>query len=503
MKAILIPIDNRPVTYVFPQLIAQIAGVETLVPPRNLMGSLEANTNVDAVGDWLLEALRSHKPDALLVCMDSIIYGGLIPSRRIEATAQEMLDRTKIVSRWKKLSPKTAIYAQSSIMRISDNYDNTEEKAYWSRYGREIFSWSEAMHRVSGTGGSGSDQSEVRPGELSQLETRIPADIRKDYLDTRQRNFQVNRKMLDLLESRDIDFVVFSQDDSGEYGLNVLEKQRLVAEAEKRRLKKALSYAGADEVLMTLLARWLVDKNNAPPLVHLSFSPEDGGRIASRYEGQTIAQSVESQLKALGVERTVLPTEADLHVIIHTSGDRQGDHIWLPDHPDLRNMNSAAAVTRTMTLLAESKLPCIICDVAYSNGSDPLLVDQLLQRKPLLNKIWGYAGWNTTGNTLGSALSMGFARWFAERGTAVQSSPRALRNALFIRLADDWAYQTQVRKELGSELSRERLRDLMTPYLTRIASALDFEPTGVELGLPWQRSFEVEIQLRNTLQPAR
>lgn len=492
MKAIIVPIDNRPVTYVFPKIIGQIAGVEVFAPPRELMGSLQAITNVDAVAEWLNDALQHHKPNGLLVCIDTIIYGGLIPSRRGDETSPQLLERTKSIQRWKKLVPQLRTFVQSSIMRISDNYDNTEEKAYWSRYGREIYAWSEAMHRAMSTAGSGTDAARQRAAELTQLESRVPPDIRKDYLDTRTRNFQINRKLIDYAEAGDIDFLIFSQDDSGEYGLNVAEKEKLQSEAARRGLKSVYTYAGADEVLMTMMGRWLVQELNVRPSAKISFSPESGGGIASRYEGQTIANSVKLQSEAIGL--TTIGAKSDFHVIVHTSGDRQGDHIHLPGHPDLRSLNTASAVERTMELLEESSEPVVLCDVAYSNGSDPALIEKLLKRKDLVQKLWGYAGWNTTGNTLGSALAMGIARWFAEKKETQSSADNMLRNALFIRLADDWAYQTQVRNQLGQDLSRDRLRELMAPHLKTLAEALDIQPAKVELDLPWKRSFEVEIR---------
>jgi hypothetical protein len=160
----------------------------------------------------------------------------------------------------------------------------------------------------------------------------------------------------------------------------------------------------------------------------------------------------------------------------------------------LRTLNTASAVERTIELLEESSEPCILVDVAYSNGSDPALINELLKRKDLLQKLWGYAGWNTTGNTLGSALAMGIARWFAEKKETQSTADMLLRNALFIRLADDWAYQTQVRSQLGQDLSKEKLSELMWPYLDKLAEALDIKPENVELDLPWRRSFEVEIR---------
>ena len=140
MKTIILPIDNRPFTYVFPQLVARVAGIEVLVPDRNLMGSLTTGANIECLSQWLSTTLQSQAVDALIVSLDTLIYGGLITSRRTTCSTTELLTRTKSLKTLRHTSNKSLpIYAQSSIMRISDNYDNTEEKEYWTRYGREIF----------------------------------------------------------------------------------------------------------------------------------------------------------------------------------------------------------------------------------------------------------------------------------------------------------------------------------------------------------------------------
>lgn len=514
MKAIIIPIDNRPVTYLFPQLLGQVAGIEVIAPPRESMGSLTVTTSVNVLNEWLSHTIQRQMPDVVLVCIDSIIYGGLIPSRRVDTSAKEVLERAKAIGKWKRLcSQQPRVYAQSSIMRISDNYDNTEEKPYWSRYGREIFAWSEALHRLSGNSPSVDPAAAgLRAGELRQLEVRIDEEIRRDYLNTRQRNFQLNRRLLDFAESGDLDFLVYSQDDSGQYGLNVMEKERLLAEAARRELNNVIAYSGADEVLMTLIGRWLIEQNGAPPRTKVVFSPDSGSGISSRYEGQTIGESVAAQLAAIGLtKKSAAATDLqaddvqnlDFQIIVHTSGDRQGDHIWLPGHPDLRNLNTNSSVSQTIAAIEESTVPCVLCDVAYSNGADPLLLEQLLSRKDLVKKLWGYAGWNTTGNTIGSALATGIARWFAERNGKGDKADEQLAKALFVRLADDWAYQTQARKQLGNDLSTSHLQTLMAPPLDRLKTALDINPPRIDLSLPWRRSFEVEINISGTLQPTR
>jgi hypothetical protein len=233
-----------------------------------------------------------------------LLYGGLITSRRSTEqvkTIQARLDRLK---KWKELSNKPiTIYAQSSIMRISDNYDNTEEKEYWSRFGRELFEWSACLHRLA----SGE---KLAPGLLESLERRIPGDIRQDYLDTRFRNFTINMTVLKSMEDGLIDHLVFSQDDSGAWGLNVGERDRLISVSQQMSLQNKVNiYAGADEVMCTLLGRLLMAENK--PSLKLHFSPESCRTVASRYEGQDIGTTIQAQIKAIGLTVTDEISDSD------------------------------------------------------------------------------------------------------------------------------------------------------------------------------------------------
>lgn len=492
MKAILVPLDNRPVTYLLPRLVANIAGVHATLPPRHLMGSLQRPSNVNALGDWLDGALKDERPDALLVCLDSLLYGGLIPSRRTEDAVADVQKRCDVLMRWKKQNPSLkSVLAQSSIMRISDNYDNTEEKEYWNRFGREIFGWSELLHKVQ-RGDS------VAAAALNVAESRVPPAIRDDYMKTRMRNFQINRQLVSAVKAGALDFLALSQDDSGEFGLNVVERDKLVAQAQSEGVTpKVMAYAGADEVLLTLFCRWLVSQsNNERPAARVSFSPSMGESIPSRYEGQTIGESIRNQLRAANIEVVESEQGCDFTVVVHTSGDRQGDHILLNGQSDLRDLNTRKSVEETMKTLRECNKPFVLLDVAYSNGSDPILIDALFEEPDLLDKMWGYAGWNTSGNTFGSGLAIGVARWFATRkNVSPAQADRALKQCLFVRFADDWAYQTQIRKQLNGPVQPNDLAPLMTPLFGTIGKALKYQPEFVKLGLPWQRTFEVEIDV--------
>lgn len=494
MQFALIPLDNRPVTYLLPQQICRVAGLSVIAAPRDLLGSLTSPSRPGGLSEWIAETIKNHAPQKLIVCLDSLIYGGLINSRRGEESDGEVSGKLKEIADWKRLqSSPMSVYAQSSIMRISDNYDNTEEKKYWSRYGREIFQWSEMLHKNAyGT--------KLPSGALSLAESRIEPAVREDYLRTRRRNFKANMQLLDYVKSSAIDFLVFSQDDSGEFGLNKLEQEKLLRAALDGGIaRKVMSYAGSDETILTLVTRALLESAARRPRVSIQYSSHYGSRNQSRYEGQTIGDSVEKHTHAAGLHLiNENDGSEDFQILIHCAEPVQGDHIFLAGQTDLRQINTNAAVKRCIEILENAQLPVVLCDLAYANGGDPTLIDELLKRPDLLAKLWSYAGWNTSGNSLGSAIALGVARWYSRVQGESEQSNKAFRETMLIRLADDWAYQTQVRPQLnGSAVPDSQLAELMKPYLNQISSSTGWQIPAVRVCLPWQRTFEIEISIPN------
>ncbi len=494
MKLLLLPLDDRPVTFVYPQMVAQAAGIETVAPPRKLMGSLSQPADPVKLMEWLEQA-SATKPDALILALDSLLYGGLIPSRRSTVTLAEVQKRIDGLKAWYKRSEKKpAISCQASIMRISDNYDNTEEKEYWAKYGRDIYAWSQEMHKLT----------KNREGDRTQLRTlemRVPPDIRQDYMDTRFRNFQALKECLKLVRDKQLERITLSLDDSGEFGLNLVEKQLLEKSAQEMNIGDRVSvYAGADEVLCSLIARHLTAKAGAPK-VALVYSNDTMGEIFSRYEGQTIARTIESHLKACGMQVTgtynastvATAIDADFALLVHLPDARQGDHVLLPGLPDLTKIESERSVENSIRFMEACHIPVCIADVAYSNGSDPQLIEKLLSKPDLLKKLWGYAGWNTTGNATGSAIALAIAHWFGKKNNANVELP--LKRCLFVRLADDWGYQTQVRPKLQGALPGNELAAMLAPYVLRIGKCLDFTPGSISVKQPWNRTFEIEVSL--------
>lgn len=138
------------------------------------------------------------------------------------------------------------------------------------------------------------------------------------------------------------------------------------------------------------------------------------------------------------------------------------------------------------------------------NSGDEELVD-LLRQKGLLFRLAGYAGWNTSDNTLGTAVSMGMLyRYFGDRP--------AHRNFLALRYIEDVGYDAVVRDKVidgfappvgeigGHILPRGEAADFARKGLEAYADSLvDGEDGRIvveDCWFPWERAFEIGLAVR-------
>ena len=428
MKICFVPIDNRPVCYSLAKDIAAIdEDIELFIPPREFLGDLTKSARVNEILDWLGNIPAC---DAMVLSLDTIAYGGLIPSRRSPDSLEEIKAR---LNRLKPLLKNKKVYAFSSIMRISNNNYNEEEKEYWKDWGKKIFEYS-----------------------YSGVNDGIPQAILDDYLATRKRNFEINKTYLDW----GLDTLIFSKDDCAPKGFNVDEARELERLGGKTK-------TGADEIPLTLLAR-AIEKEIK---VFVEFTEPEYKDCISNYEDVSIEKSVQGQLELGGFTPVQTREDADIVLVVNNFVEKQGEHVMGWDTKPFRK-----------TFTPPDK-PYAVADVRYANGADNDFVEQILPDFP----AYGYAGWNTSANTLGSLLAGVKVKWNAKK-----YSDKAFRKLQMIRLLDDWAYQANVR--INGETPQ--LEDLMKPYDERLTRYLEFKPVNpITYSYPWKRSFEIEVSL--------
>ena len=148
----------------------------------------------------------------------------------------------------------------------------------------------------------------------------------------------------------------------------------------------------------------------------------------------------------------------------------------------------------------------VIGDIAYANGGDPLLFD-MLQQKELLYEVAGYAGWNTSSNSLGTCIPMGMIY-------AIYGNRPAHTEFLALRYLEDVGFCAFARQDVCKMLQeshsdmnlhtvdgpRGTARDLVFAELDRFArEQLSDERYRVRITdcyLPWSRLFEVGLHVK-------
>lgn len=459
MKIALIPIDNRPVCYNLAKEIADIdRSLELILPERRFLGGLSSNADIDAIYKWLCNI---PEVDAIVVSLDTIAHGGLIPSRRSKDSLEEIKNRLqKFKDKFREKSNGN-VYAFSSVMRISNNNVNEEEKEYWKDYGTRIFEYSYNFHQ------NFSD------------ETDIPDEIINDYLSTRNRNFQVNKTYIDWASEGIFNTLVFSKDDCAQFGLNVLESQILDKFAKEKNVK-AFVKTGADEIPLTLLARAVCNLNNASPKISARFLVPMYKNLISKYEDISIEKSVKGQIELAGCQY-VKHDKEDIELFVNNFEQEQGEIVM---------------GVKTLPFSGQfnlSKKPYIIADVRNANGADNIFVDKLLKKNLDFGKFYGFSAWNTSANTLGSLICAAIVRFFAK-----DYNDEAFRKLQMIRFLDDWAYQANVRQAMKAKSTRpdfRKLEKLMLPFEKKMQKILLISPK-IKYKFPWKRFFEVEIIIK-------
>ncbi len=455
-KIVFIPIDNRPVCCSLPEQIAGLASYKLVMPERNLLGNLTKPADIDLI----MKQLENIQDIGIIVCsLDTIAYGGLIPSRRSSDSTAEIKER---INRFIKIIQKhnADVYAFSSIMRISNNNINEEEKEYWSEYGTKIYEYSYNSHKT---------------GETDFKKYGIPKDIIKDYLDTRKRNFEINKYYIELAKKNFFNTLVFSKDDCAEYGFNVKEAEELKSLSSDN--KNIFVKTGADEVPIVLLSR-AINKNKHIKICPAYINEQEKDKI-SRYEDISVEESVKSQIELAGGYISS-KDECDMILLVNNFKKEQGELV-----------TGEKTQLFTGTFKVPDK-PYFIADIANANGSDNNLVKAVL-RAGQLKEFYGYAAWNTTGNTLGSAISAALVYFGAK-----EPNREAFDILQLTRFLDDWAYQANVRAKIKGNkknLTNTLTKQKMLAYEEQLIKKFAFKNLEIKYTFPWNRFFEIEVNI--------
>lgn len=507
-----LPLDERPCNAKYPAQIAAITDLELVSPPPSLLGVKKTPANTETLARWLIE--NAERSNDLIVSLDMLVYGGIVPSRLHHLTAQECRVRLETIAECKRRNPSLRIYANNLIMRAPAYSSSDEEPDYYARHGAELarYGWLQDKSARDGL-------TDAERLERDRLVAELPADVLSDFIGRRRINAEVNRLAIDMVRDGSIDFLIIPLDDNAKYGYSSSEQRELLSIVrEYRLLDRVHVYPGADEVGCTLFARVFCEIKGYRPEVYIRHSSTAGPFVIPKYEDRSLGESLKCQISAAGGFIGDRASEADFVLMVNSPPVGQADMAETTQAYGARHaayfseMNYrefALAINR----YADKGLTVALADVATCNGSDEPLM-QLLSESKLLPRIAAYAGWNTSGNTLGTVISHAIVESYYRQKGGDRSSESVLRSEAFYwaRLLEDWGYQARIRSDVaGSHLAalggnyfdvsavHDEVCSLIRDKFDRFIEAelADSYPGRLRLErvyLPWKRMFEVGFE---------
>jgi hypothetical protein len=487
-----VPFDNRPVSLDYVVDTAKAAGLEIVTPPAELLGSRTRPGNPEALWGWLMENCRTA--DAVVASSDALLYGSLVESRRHNLAEDVIAERLARFLSLKMANPGARLYVFGTIMRSPQASFGGVEPDYYEVYGPKIFRLTALRDKAETAGLSHGEEA-----ELKGLAAAIPEAVLDDWFERRNKNFAANVGLVDYVKDGTFAFFLLGRDDCSPFSQSHMESRQMAAETAGLPASKYASFPGADQLGMLMVVRAANNAVVRMPLVRVFYAPGAGPETVPSYEDVPLGRTVNEHVLAAG-GLLLTGTRPDLVLAVNTPEDGVTHEAGVAAN---RSRMTAAAFVFAGEVEASVARgePVAVGDVAYANGADNALMTELARRK-LLFRLAAYSGWNTASNTLGYVIGQGL---LAPRMTAA-----AKDRLLATRLLDDWAYQANVRGALGREVLYPAggnwfyLND-MAPRLTmevnqrlRAFAAKNFPAYPLDrfkAGFPWNRMFEVDINL--------
>jgi len=490
-KIVYLPLDERPCNYSFVNFLSEKQVNYRLVSPSlEIMGDKKIPADYEKIKEFLLS--ECENADYLVIAVDTLLYGGIIPSR-LHHHSQELLEeRLEVLSEIKKRNPKMTVYGFSLVMRCPCYSDADEEPDYYGICGLEIFEYGQNEHRFK--------DGKITEAEYLAEKARLKAvePYLEDYLTRRECNISLFMKTLDLVGTVFDSFVIL-QDDSNPCGFTAMDQAKVRKMVAEKNLNVSI-YPGADEGGLSLLARCVADMEGYSPKICPIYPKEECKNVIPLYEDREVYKTIALQIASAG--GTLCEDEEDADILLFCNlpvGKVQ--NISQPHGRQYYERDLPAFIAR-MKRAVEAGKGVAVADIAYCNGADVRLTERITQEIGLL-KLWGYAGWNTSSNTLGTVICQAILRYFygdtpthrkftAERAYEDIGYCAYARKLIWDFEVEKMGYRYEDTKVAQGEVSA-RVEEVLNAYMGACYPEIADKYYIAKCYLPWRRMFEVGL----------
>lgn len=490
-----VPQDDRPVDYEYTVSTAEAAGYQVLTPPAQYLSGMNFHGSPDKLMAWV--DANAGKADAMVLSIDSLVYGGLVDSRKHNLPMETLTARLEKVEALHKSHKNVPIYVFSTVMRSPWTGGKGVEPDYYLTMGSDIYQLASLQAKM--------DEEGLNPQERNDwfaIMRRVPMEYLQDWYNRRRKNMSINYRLIDDARKGVFTYYSLGHDDNSVSTQSSLESKYLEMAGTGIPKTAFGSFPGADQLGLLLITRASNDFNNYHPKITVIYPLGGGEKTVPRYDGQAIGKTIASHVEAIG--GTMVDNERpDLLLAVNTPLTTS-----TTESANFENFPIMLQSTRDFLTQIEKAvnldIPVSIVDMAFSNGSDNTLVYGLYQDK-MMYRLAAYNGWNTASNSVGYGIAQGVLSKYM--------TADAHRDMLTTQYLDNWAYQANVRDYIYRMQQKleagvvtqyyptlnEELQSRTKEQLQRYASTyLGIDPKTVDVTLPWQRLFEVYVDVKPT-----
>ena len=482
---LLVPQDDRPVSLSYTVDTAEKAGYTVLTPPVFLLSGKNFKGNPERIWDWV--SAHMAESDAAVLSTDTLIYGGLVDSRKHTESTDTLIARADRLRRLHENFPHIPLYAFGTIMRTPYASSSGVEPPYYAKYGTTIYKISGLQDKMD----AGTITKE-ESAELLSLKLSVPVEYLQDWFKRRTKNTLINEKLIRDVKDGVFTYFILGFDDSSQYSQSTLEHRYLSKEAKSLPAKKYGSFPGADQLALLLIARYHVDDNGLKPVFSAIYPLGRAEDTVPSYESQEIGKTIEQHVTAAGgVLRN--DTRPDFLLAVNTPLANTKESAAFQNFG--MEKDSTLNFIKEVKRAEESGIPIAFVDVYFANGADNTLM-KLIKRNGMLYTAAAYNGWNTASNTIGYSV--------AQAILSQNMSEQDRENMLLVQYVDNWAYQANVRKNIlrisdysdSENKTPDKLREETVAELQEFAKKeLEIDPARITASYPWNRFFEIEAKV--------
>ena len=509
-KILLVPLDGRPPCQQFVIDAGRIAGFEIITPPSELQDYYSQPGDTEGLRQWL--QTNADGTDGIMLSIDQLLYGGLLASREKEKTPDEIQSMLQFLGDLHTACPDVPIYAFSILPRQTppDTIDGYQER-------KDLLAYS----RIIGRQAVGLP---IDTDELTRLKAAIPPGSMNRYLARFKENENLNRQLLQLTKNGVLSQLILGQDDGEPYSIPNIEKNQLRQFMKQLQLNQPQVFLthGADEIALSILAGIQNQQTGFRPRILVRYNDTSTADCIMPYMAISTEETVREKIALLGGTSVSTPEESDFTLLVSANDAEAG------------TMDSRRSIVRELQASRQTQQPTALVDLSKHFQAQETVLPLLIGTGYPLNTLIAYAGWNTTSNSVGTALAQASLFISANRQATSRDEAIALTaaNLTFLqnRIMEDYFYLKEDIDGINQSLQKAgyiNTADLDLEHNWRWANAMLQQATerhlasykhtkafrtptaftapagnfslmmqdmSVNVSYPWPRTFEIRLQ---------